>query len=756
MHWGATVLLGLLFIMAFIVYLAADLVSRDLLDPELYNAALAENAIYSRVYTDLLADPAMAAATAQILGNLNLNPELANNILNFTTSTLILVLPPPTIQSAVEGSINGFTAYLKGDTAELQPRMGFTDLDADLLASRLTDSVLALSAELLTQSQTDLRSELANLDEEELATYLTNVSEGEIGPVPASIVTTSLESATPEQREQLVNLLLSSAVDTTTATTTLQIEAALQSNDLPSAVAIASRVLLQERMKDVVEVLINNLKESEALNTMATAGRTLGQTQAEIINNLNTIRSIMIFLDGVAIPLALIVMVLTLGVITWIHSNNLIEMLRTAGGTLLVGGIVAALAWIILRLVLQNSLADRFTAGSELPSSLENMISDVVTSILGTVWQDVWQTATIPVVIGLALIILSFIPNLPQLVRRWLEPVWQYHKIILVGILLAIVIVPLVLRVLLTELRQPELVCNGHSELCDRPVNEIAYAGTHNAMSITEYGWLWPSHDGTITNQLDAGVRALLIDTHYWDDQAWIENHLDELPSEELQVAVQGILDTIELSKQDGNYLCHMMCGLGATELEETLAEIKVFLDNHPNEVVLIVIEDLVSPADTESAFADSGLLEYVYTHRDGRRWPTIRELIRTNQRVLVMAEAEGPPPDWYLNAYTYTEETPYHFSALEDFDETSCQPNRGDTDKPFFLFNHWITRASPSRVDASILNEYDYLLSRVRQCEEERGQMPNIIGVNFYLNGDVFEVVDELNGVRHVGEESQ
>ena len=344
-------------------------------------------------------------------------------------------------------------------------------------------------------------------------------------------------------------------------------------------------------------------------------------------------------------------------------------------------------------------------------------------------------------------------PNLPQLVRRWLEPVWQYHKIILVGVLLAIVIIPLALRVLLEELRQPELVCNGHSELCDRPVNEVAYAGTHNAMSITEYGWLWPSHDGTITNQLDAGVRALLIDTHYWDDQAWIEDQLDELPSEELQAAVLGIVDTIELGKEDGNYLCHMMCGLGETELEETLTEIKVFLDTHPNEVVLLVIEDLVTPEDTEAAFAESELLEYVYTHQDGQPWPTLRELIRRDQRVLVMAEAEGPPPEWYLNAYTFTEETPYHFSALEDFDETSCQPNRGDTDKPFFLFNHWITRASPSRVDASILNEYDTLLNRVRQCEEERGQMPNIIGVNFYLNGDVFEVVDELNGVRQVEE---
>jgi len=118
------------------------------------------------------------------------------------------------------------------------------------------------------------------------------------------------------------------------------------------------------------------------------------------------------------------------------------------------------------------------------------------------------------------------------------------------------------------------------------------------------------------------------------------------------------------------------------------------------------------------------------------------------------MAEDAGPPPEWYLHAWDYTEETPYSFSELADLDDTSCEPNRGDTDKPFFLLNHWITRASPSRVDAAVLNDYEYLLERAQRCANERGQIPNFVGVNFYLNGNVFEVVDELNGVRQVTEQ--
>ena len=112
----------------------------------------------------------------------------------------------------------------------------------------------------------------------------------------------------------------------------------------------------------------------------------------------------------------------------------------------------------------------------------------------------------------------------------------------------------------------------------------------------------------------------------------------------------------------------------------------------------------------------------------------------------LVMAEVEGPPPSWYHHAWDYTEETPYSFKDPTEF---SCQPNRGDTGKPFFLLNHWIERVSPSRVDAVHINDYEFLLDRAQQCAEERGQIPNFVSVNFYLIGEVVDVADELNGVR-------
>src|SRR5690606_20021034 len=62
----------------------------------------------------------------------------------------------------------------------------------------------------------------------------------------------------------------------------------------------------------------------------------------------------------------------------------------------------------------------------------------------------------------------------------------------------------------------PITVCNGHELLCDRPLNEVTFPGTHNSMAAaSERGWYFPSQRYGIAQQLRDGVRALLIDSYY-------------------------------------------------------------------------------------------------------------------------------------------------------------------------------------------------------------------------------------------------
>ena len=58
--------------------------------------------------------------------------------------------------------------------------------------------------------------------------------------------------------------------------------------------------------------------------------------------------------------------------------------------------------------------------------------------------------------------------------------------------------------------------CNGYAELCNRPVNEVAFAATHNSMSGADQpNWFRAEHRHGIQSQLRRGIRGFLIDAWY-------------------------------------------------------------------------------------------------------------------------------------------------------------------------------------------------------------------------------------------------
>jgi hypothetical protein len=130
--------------------------------------------------------------------------------------------------------------------------------------------------------------------------------------------------------------------------------------------------------------------------------------------------------------------------------------------------------------------------------------------------------------------------------------------------------------------------------------------------------------------------------------------------------------------------------------------------------------------------------------------------MIRANRRVVFLAENHAGGASWYQPAYAkITEETPYTFkkvAQLVDAGElaASCRPNRGPPSAPSFLINHWIsTDPVPLPSNAAKVNAYEPLLRRARTCQRIRDHLPNLLAVNFYRRGDLFKVVETLNGLR-------
>jgi hypothetical protein len=203
-------------------------------------------------------------------------------------------------------------------------------------------------------------------------------------------------------------------------------------------------------------------------------------------------------------------------------------------------------------------------------------------------------------------------------------------------------------------------------------------------------------------------------------------------------------------------YLCHTFCELGSTPLSSALEDLNEFLVTHPAEVVVAINQDGVTPADFVGAVEEAGLAGRVFEPPPaGAAWPTLRELIDRDKRLVVMAENEAGAAPWYQLAYArLTQETPFSFATPELLTApanlpASCEAGRGPDDAPLFLLNHWVnTDPAPRPSNAAIVNAREALLARARACERLRGERVNLVAVDFYATGDLFEVVDELNGV--------
>ncbi len=742
----STVALVLLFVLLFVVFILGLVVTRDLLSPELYTQALAENNIYKRVYTDLLANPAVQQSFKETTGiQIDL---LGEELYAQVVGALYLILPPQRMEDGANAFFTNLTGYLKGDIPELQEGVNFgSAVTPEVLADRVVKAALVVAVEINAQSEPDVENKTEPLVEEELVAYLDNFDDGGLTPMPSRLLTASVSGNTAAANEQLTTVMLGPANETASPETRLQMEAALAEDDLQSAVAIA----VTERLKLIVDAKTAGAREqlasSEALVGISGAAMAIGQTRDAVVAGLNTARDYVAILEIALIPIAIILVIL-LAIILWLNSDDLGTALRATGWTLSIAGGLVLLLWLIIGFVVRSQVQAGLAAEEFGPASLDAMVDDILGSLIGGLWDSVWTTTLIFFVLGL--VFLAF-GNSRRLFGKLenLPGVWQYRWWALGGFVLIFILLPLLFNIFRGDARAAKEPCNGHPELCDRPINEVAYAASHNSMSIAEYGWIWPMHDGTLTEQLDAGVRALLIDTHYIDGLRAQEEFLNSLPEKTQEVVRKAFLAIAEPARE-GDYLCHQLCGLGWTPLVDSFEEVRTWLEENPREVLFIIIQDEITPDDTSKDIRTTGLSEFIYTHTDGVPWPTLRQLIDTNERLIVMAENAGPPPDWYTKAWDVTEETPYTFITRDEF---SCTPNRGGTGKPFFLLNHWIQRGSPNRVDGAIVNAYDFLLGRAQQCAEERGKIPNFVAVNWYSQGDLFDVVDTLNGINETKE---
>ncbi len=264
--------------------------------------------------------------------------------------------------------------------------------------------------------------------------------------------------------------------------------------------------------------------------------------------------------------------------------------------------------------------------------------------------------------------------------------------------------------------------CNGDLSLCDKRLNEVAYATTHNAHSTLpdDFLALTANQDLTATEQLNAGVRALNIKTYYNADCGTM-----------------------------GHNLYHGFAFLGCRLVNDFLTEVKTWLDANPNEVLIYTIEGSSPLAELQKSFTATGYDTLLYQHTTGEEWPTLRELIATGKRVVIFTSRSGN--ENATGYHSYWGNVFGNDYAAESRTDFSCDlDNRGNNASgDFFLMNHFITRLTPQQDSSAAINQFDYLNARASACRDQQQKIPNFVMIDFMGEGEVMRVVDALNGVQ-------
>ncbi|KAI8867407.1 PLC-like phosphodiesterase [Ramicandelaber brevisporus] len=285
--------------------------------------------------------------------------------------------------------------------------------------------------------------------------------------------------------------------------------------------------------------------------------------------------------------------------------------------------------------------------------------------------------------------------------------------------------------------------CNGAAELCGRRYDQVAYATTHNAFSMHLPNPAGNQHR-PISRQLSDGIRGFMVDVH-----AFFPDFKNFGPMR----------------------LCHVSCFLlDAGTFIDTLNVFKAFLDTHPNEVVTIFIEnyDNFTPEKIAAVFKQANLDKMVWTQpagADAPEWPTLNEMIDQNKRLVVMLEsgANTASVPWLHDSFSMYAENNYHVERKQDWPCTITRPTEGGQSRKLLNINHFkyfglklfgFEIAIPDVLRADYDNTLDQFHKHLDTCKAvgtTANRIPNYISVDFYEKGDIFQIVDEINGVKAV-----
>jgi hypothetical protein len=155
----------------------------------------------------------------------------------------------------------------------------------------------------------------------------------------------------------------------------------------------------------------------------------------------------------------------------------------------------------------------------------------------------------------------------------------------------------------------------------DQPINWVTHVGSHNAYSNANQGFVsiaTKNQELSITDQLNAGMRMLELDAHYF-------------------------LGEVRLCHAQDTSTCIVSGNVSGRLWAYAMREIRQWLDANPEEVIVILIENKV-PDDRVGALVES--IEHYLGSKAFLKvagipftaWPTMQELRQANKQVVIFS----------------------------------------------------------------------------------------------------------------------
>ncbi|WP_426570725.1 hypothetical protein [Aquihabitans sp. McL0605] len=705
----------------FILLSGIVIVRQQVVQEGFYSRALRHDRVYERVYSQVLTDPELTALTEGLVGDLRLDGVDPADARVFTTNALHLVLPPSQLRQGVERLLAAVLAYVRGDTDRLSA-VDVSSLLTNVRAAAVTfaDSALSSARPETVATVAAYRASVRQVEAELAAGRIPDVV-----PLPAATLSV----------EDVVAVLDDAAGPDLSRADTVLIQAAVGASNPLEALIAAMKPQVEAAASTSATHLSDDLGHGRDFDVAGALAEHARTSSAQVTASLAVPRRAASWFGLPAAGAGVVLVLAGIAMLFAVHRGRRARATAVAVALLAAGVAINGL-WLLGRHGIDPPLSPATTAGPggwNLPTGLRLVVRDVEGTLADQLQHAVWRISVLPLVAGGAILVALVATRLAR------------SGAVRIGAVAVAASGAIVLAVLVAAPGpRSERACNGHAELCDRPYDTVVQAATHNAMSSPDAVQIWPEQDLTIGEQLDLGIRTLLLDVHHWPRTTPAD--ISRVVPGVSPAAARSIasLDAERFRPRKGVFLCHVLCALGGIPVGDGLAPIRTFLDRNPDEVVTLIVQDEVPRADVVHAFTDAGLAGYAYPHRRGEPWPTLGALIDQDRRLVVFAENSGSPPSWYQAAFDQISDTPFGFPRGAPM---TCATNRGPDDSALFLVNHWVSGPAPDRAAALAVNQTDAIVERARRCAKERGQEPNFIAVDFAGLGGELEAVDILNG---------